>query len=67
MTVMSKDRYVSPYLLRPLRSYEQALRELERRTPRAPSPGEPVRERASDAAGSNDERVRTHGPGSEDR
>jgi hypothetical protein len=64
---MPNSKYVSPYLLRPLRSYAEALRELERRTPRAPSPGEPVRERTSNAAGSNDERVRTHGPGSEHR
>lgn len=64
---MSNDKYVSPYLLRRLRSYAEALRDRERRAPRVPSPGETVRERMSDAAGSNDEWVRTHGPGSEDR
>jgi hypothetical protein len=39
---MSKDPYVSPNLLRPLRSYEQALREQEDRKSRAATPGTPA-------------------------
>lgn len=62
---MPNDKYVSPYLLRPLRSYAEALGERERRTLRASLPGAPVRERASDVAGSNDERARTHDTGNE--
>ena len=42
---MSRDRYVRPYLLRPLRSYEQVLRERERRESRAKTPGAPPRHR----------------------
>jgi hypothetical protein len=50
---MSNDEYVSPYLLRPLRSYEEALRDRQRRSPRARAPGDTARERSSDA-GSKD-------------
>ena len=61
---MSKDPYVSPYLLRPLRSYEQVLREREDRKSRASSPGTPASDQdaaaAADDAGNGD-------PGGKDR
>ncbi len=37
---MPNDKYVSPYLLRPLRSYEQVLRERKLQEPRATAPGD---------------------------
>jgi len=65
MIVMSDDRYVSPYLLRPLRSYEEALRDRERRSPRARVPRDAARESSSDVAKTKEARVRTQGTGSE--
>lgn len=61
---MSNDKYVSPYLLRPLRSYEEALRDRQRRNPRANVPGDAARGRSSDA-GSRDARSRADNTGSE--
>jgi hypothetical protein len=64
MIAMSGDKYVSPYLLRPLRSYEEALRDRQRRSPRAGVPGETARERST-GAGSTDVGNQTTGTGSE--
>jgi hypothetical protein len=60
---MSNDKYVSPYLLRPLRSYEEALRDRQRRSPRAGVPGDAARGRSSDA-GSTDSENQTTDTGS---
>jgi hypothetical protein len=64
---MSEDKYISPYLLRPLRSYEQALRDRERRDPRAGVPGGTAHGRSSDVARSTDTGNRTDDTGSERR
>jgi len=57
---MSKDPYVSPYLLRPLRSYEQALREREDRK----SPGVVARDaRIGSGCGGGAGRRRHRRPG----
>jgi hypothetical protein len=63
---MSGDKYVSPYLLRPLRSYEEALRDRQRRSPRVRAPGGAPRERSTDA-GSTDAGSWTEDTGSEHR
>jgi hypothetical protein len=63
---MANDKYVSPYLLRPLRSYEEALRDRQRRNPRADVPGEAARENSS-GAGSEDARSHKDASGSEHR
>ena len=63
---MSNDKYVSPYLLRPLRSYEEALRDRQRHSPRAGAPGDAARGRSS-GGGSKDAGSRTDDTGSEYR
>jgi hypothetical protein len=63
---MSNDKYGSPYLLRPLRSYEEVLRDRLRRGPRAGVPGDAARERSS-GAGSTDAGNRTDDTGSKGR
>jgi hypothetical protein len=57
---MSKEPYVSPYLLRPLRSYEQLLREREERQSRAATPGTPASDERAGAR-SNDAGNRNRG------
>lgn len=49
---MPGDNYVSPYLLRPLRSYEEALRDRKRHNPRVEPSGDCARDRSSAAVGS---------------
>jgi hypothetical protein len=61
---VSNDPYVSPYLLRPLRSYEQVLREREGRESRAKTPGTPASDQGA-AVKSGD--ASNHDPGAADR
>lgn len=67
MTRMPRNNDVSPYLLRPLRSYEEALRDRDRRRPRTRAAKNKVDEKASDVTGSNDERVPAPDAGSKRR
>ena len=67
MTVIQRNNDVSPYLLRPMRSYEEALRDRDRRCLRTGGTVEKVREQASDVTGSNDDQVPAHDNGSKRR